>query len=95
MNPYFRPPINRAMRTLDRAFFDVTKPISAARVYQNQYISECRKELTNSSDILQLERCSSVAKDPEKPYLRCILLKPDVRHDGESSEILISLLTWR
>jgi tRNA (guanine37-N1)-methyltransferase len=73
------------MRTLDRAFFNVSKPISAARVYQNQQISQCRKELTDSHDILDLERLSSITRDPERLNMRCILLKPDVKHDDSST----------
>jgi tRNA (guanine37-N1)-methyltransferase len=83
MSSCLRPPINRAMRSIDRSFFKVTKNIAAARVYQNQLISQCRKELTASKDIIQLERLSSVVKDPEKPDSRCILLQPEIRHDGQ------------
>lgn len=82
----FRPPVNRAMRTLDRSFFQKTFPISAARVANNKDISLVRKALEKSKDVLSAPRLQSVQADP-LPELaskgrKCVLLRPDVRHDG-------------
>jgi tRNA (guanine37-N1)-methyltransferase len=89
MNPsddMFRPPLNRAMRTLDRLFFSKSIPVSAARVFTNQHISQCRKELEKSADLLQVARLSSIIQDPDVQLAnqgrRCLLLKPEIRHDG-------------
>lgn len=48
----FAPPVNRAMKVLDRSFFQKTVPISAARVFNPRDISRCRKELESSKDML-------------------------------------------
>ena len=81
----FRPPINRAMRSLDRAFFQKRIPICAARVLDNKTISKCRSELQNSQDILRLERIANVRPDPAEGTVgrKCLLLKPDVREQGK------------
>lgn len=82
----FRPPVNRAMRVLDRGFFQKTVPIAAARITSNKDISLVRKTLEKSKDVLTAPRLASVQPDP-LPELaslgrRCVLLRPDVKHDG-------------
>lgn len=83
----FRPPVNRAMRVLDRSFFQKTFPISAARV-ANKDISLVRKALEKSKDVLAARRLQSVQPDP-LPELaakgrKCVLLRPDIKPDGRS-----------
>lgn len=82
----FRPPVNRAMRVLDRSFFQKTFPISAARVANNKDISLVRKALEKSKDVLAAPRLQSVQLDP-LPELaakgrKCVLLRPDIKPDG-------------
>lgn len=82
-----RPPINRAMRTLDRSFFKSTVSISAARVFQNKYISQCRAELIKSKDITQLDRLDPIRQvdalsDFAKSGQKCLLLRSEIKHDG-------------
>ena len=82
-----RPPVNRAMRQLDRAFFNKTIPISAARIFSNQHISSCRKELEKSEDLLKHERISSVRNEPGSEDAgngarKCLLLRPEVKYNG-------------
>lgn len=52
----FRPPVNRAMRVLDRSFFKKSVPISAATVLENKNISLVRSKLTSNKDLLDLPR---------------------------------------
>ena len=81
----FRPPINRAMRSLDRAFFLKKIPTSAARVYNNQQISKCRSELMKTRDSLFLDRFDNIRLDPaaDAPKGRkCIVLRPEIKPDG-------------
>lgn len=52
----FRPPVNRAMRVLDRSFFKKTVPVSAATVLENKNILSVRKTLGSSKDALDLPR---------------------------------------
>lgn len=91
----FRPPINRAMRTLDRSFFQKKVPISAARIYNNQHISQCRKELEKSGDMLALERIATVRPDPVPDLAsggrRCLLLRPEIKHHGELPQAIMTL----
>lgn len=88
----FRPPINRAMRVLDKPFFRKTYPISAATVFDNRNIAKTRAALIKSKDTLQLERLSVIREDQDgfpanqeggSRDRKCLLLKPDVKHDGE------------
>ncbi|KAI9838647.1 MAG: hypothetical protein M1819_004961 [Sarea resinae] len=52
----FRPPVNRAMRVLDRSFFKKRVPLSAARIPDNKKISKIRTELDRSQDLLRQPR---------------------------------------
>jgi len=86
MYEQMRPPVNRAMRTLDRSFFHKTVHLSAARVFRNQDIASCRSALSRAGDILKEDRISPVFPDPD-PQLaqlgrRVILLQPDILHNG-------------
>ncbi|KAF2498177.1 guanine-N(1)--methyltransferas-like protein [Lophium mytilinum] len=85
----FRPPINRAMKTLDRAFFKKTVPTSAARIFKQKDISTCKKELESAKDALVLPRFLTIVNDPVEETARaggkCILLKPEVRHDDSQT----------
>ncbi|KAJ6028013.1 tRNA(m(1)G37)methyltransferase [Penicillium herquei] len=79
----FRPPVNRAMRTLDRAFFRTTMPISAAKIFNNSEISKVRQELTKSKDLLTVPRLSAVRNIEEEDGVRkALLLREDLKHDG-------------
>ncbi|KEQ80803.1 hypothetical protein M438DRAFT_280849 [Aureobasidium pullulans EXF-150] len=86
----FRPPVNRAMRVLDRSFFQKKIPVSAARVVDNKTISKCRSELFRSKDALLLERYQIVRPDPTetdaKAGKKCILLRPQVDDKGNCAD---------
>lgn len=87
MDDMFAPPVNRAMQTLDRAFFRRTVPTSAARIFNPKDISRCRKELSLAHDTLPTTRIDSVRTDPDPVYAqkgaKCVLLRPQVVHSGE------------
>jgi tRNA (guanine37-N1)-methyltransferase len=84
----FRPPVNRAMRTLDRSFFQKTIPLSAARVFKPSDISNVRKELLKN-DLLVLPRISSIrhVKEQDGSVLKALLLRESVKVDGRSSKL--------
>src|SRR2546423_8538148 len=91
----FRPPVNRAMRTLDASFFQKRIPLSAARVSNNRDIAPCRKALEKSKEALILERLQNVRPDPEAERAgergrKCILLRPEVKHDGMTRDSIWS-----
>lgn len=79
----FRPPVNRAMRILDRPLFNKTIQTSVARIIDRKQISKCRKELHH--DILKLDRMSAVraVQDPHGGEAKALLLKPEVKPDGK------------
>lgn len=81
----FRPPVNRAMRVLDRSFFKKHIPLSAARVYDPRTISKIRTQLEKSKDILDQRMILPIRLEPhpEVAGRKCILLRPEIRHDGE------------
>lgn len=80
----FRPPVNRAMRTLDRSFFRRSSPIAAARVFKNSEISKIRQSLASSSDLLVLPRLNIIrdVKDEEGVTRKALLLRETLKHDG-------------
>ncbi len=81
----FRPPVNRAMQVLDRAFFKRSIPTSAARVLDRKQITKCRNDL--HFDILKLDRMQAVVsvRDPQGADAKALLLKPEIRSDGKST----------
>lgn len=81
----FRPPVNRAMRTLDRSFFRKTVPVSAAKIFQNSEISRVRKALGANKDLLVLPRLNVVRELKEQDGVKkALLLREGVKHDGGS-----------
>ena len=76
----FRPPINRAMKVLDRSFFRKKVPLAAARIVEKRHIAKFRTEL--GSDLLCLERVSSVKDDPKSKGSKALLLKPEIKCDS-------------
>ncbi|KAL8951134.1 MAG: hypothetical protein Q9222_002878 [Ikaeria aurantiellina] len=83
----FRPPINRAMRTLDRSFFRKDINIAAACVLDTRKISVFQREL--SKDILKVERIPPIRPAPfpvvSDKGSKCLILRPDIRVDDEAS----------
>lgn len=83
----FAPPVNRAMKVLDRSFFQKTVPASAARIFKPQDIARCRKELQLSKDTLPNNRIQPVRIDPDAERAqkggKCLVLKPEVVHNGK------------
>ncbi|KAJ5153405.1 tRNA (guanine(37)-N1)-methyltransferase [Penicillium canariense] len=83
----FRPPVNRAMRTLDRSFFRKTVPIAAAKIFEISQVSKIRQELGKSRDLLALPRLNTVRdfKEQDGVTHKGLLLREDVKHDDKSS----------
>jgi len=82
----FRPPINRAMRVLDRSFFIRDVPIAAAGVADIKSLSRIRGDLVKSRDILALRQTFPIQPDPGAAgSRRCILLRSEIKHDGEKT----------
>ena len=89
----FRPPINRAMRALDRSFFQKSIPLSAARIYDNKQISKYRTELGH--DLLKLDRMPVVRSvtDFDGQEGKALLLKPEVKPGGKTAVLSHSFPT--
>ncbi|KAF2187808.1 hypothetical protein K469DRAFT_737928 [Zopfia rhizophila CBS 207.26] len=85
----FAPPVNRAMKVLDRSFFQKTIPTSAARVFNPKDISRCRAELEKGKDYLGMHRIMSIRPDPSEERARtggkCIILRPEVIHNDPTT----------
>ena len=79
-----RPPLNRAMRVLDRSLFTTRIPIVAARIYDLQKISRLRRDL--APETLEVRRLGSVQtiRDGSGTVQKILLLKPDIKKDGEN-----------
>lgn len=81
----FRPPVNRAMRALDRTFFNKHAVISAARVLDTKNTARLRSEIFKSKDMLQQRTIQAVQLvSGSDSNQKCILLRPDIKHDGKS-----------
>jgi len=84
----FSPPVNRAMKVLDRSFFQKTIPTSAARIFDSKTTSRCRAELIASRDILPSTRVYNIRPDPDSERAlnggKCMVLRPEVVHNGAS-----------
>ncbi|KAL9601380.1 MAG: hypothetical protein Q9219_002556 [cf. Caloplaca sp. 3 TL-2023] len=83
----FRPPINRAMRTLERSFFQKEFRLASACVLDKKQIASCQKIL--SSDILKLERLPPIRPVPSgiltDSSAKCLILRPEIQIDDEST----------
>jgi len=81
----FAPPVNRAMKVLDRAFFQKTISTAAARIFNPKDISRCRTELDRSHDTLK-NRLMPVRTDPDEVRAqkggKCLLLRPEIVPSG-------------
>ncbi|KAK7522748.1 guanine methyltransferase Trm5 [Phyllosticta citriasiana] len=82
---YFRPPVNRAMRSLDRAFFERIFPLSAAAVKEKKDIFPLKDVLNRSNDALNVPRMRPLQDVPGKLGSKCILLRPEIKHDCPST----------
>ena len=82
MSRLFLPPINRAMRELDRSFFQKTIPLTAAHVLDGRDIPKVMKEC--AKDLLRVPRVRSVIneRDDAGGWRKLLLMKPEVKHDG-------------
>lgn len=80
----FRPPVNRAMKTLDRSFFRKTVPIAAAKIFEKSQISSVRQALGKNRDLLVLPRLNVVRdfKEQDRAVRKGLLLREDVKPDG-------------
>lgn len=89
----FRPPVNRAMRVLDRSFFQKDIKLAAAHVKDSTNISSVRTQLVQSKDILvrraimpvQLVPNPMPKLKPNEKDPKCVLLRPDIKHDDSST----------
>jgi tRNA (guanine37-N1)-methyltransferase len=86
MHPDMRPPVNRAMRTLDRSFFRRVVPMSAARILNNKDIEACRGQLVQSKDALKLKTAATLRPVPGPSSLKCVLLRTNVNREGTVRE---------
>ncbi|KAF2705380.1 hypothetical protein K504DRAFT_448938 [Pleomassaria siparia CBS 279.74] len=79
------PPVNRAMRVLDRNFFTRIVATSAARIFNTKDISKCRGQLLKTHELLDMDRVIPIRVDPdqerEKAGGKCIVLRPEVVHN--------------
>ena len=72
----FLPPVNRAMRQLDKSFFSKTVNVSAATIFDPKDIFPVRKTLESTRENLSISPIKSIVPSPEFPGAKCILLKP-------------------
>jgi tRNA (guanine37-N1)-methyltransferase len=80
------PPINRAMRQLDRSFFNKTIPISAATIFDPKEISSVRSALAASGEVWSIfGPIKPVREDPEELGKKCILLNPPVKATDQAT----------
>jgi len=81
----FRPPVNRAMRALDRSYFYKKIPLAAATVLESRNIAKYRTELHD--EMLKLDRVPTVKQDPRQKGLKTLLLKPEIRPESMAAPV--------
>ncbi|TDZ74450.1 tRNA (guanine(37)-N1)-methyltransferase [Colletotrichum trifolii] len=81
----FRAPLARAATTLDRSLFSKKVQLAAATVKDNRNISKYRKQLEKAKELLSLERQDPCQPDPAQRGLKCLLLRPGVKHDAPAT----------
>ncbi|KAI8308768.1 tRNA (guanine(37)-N1)-methyltransferase [Colletotrichum sp. SAR11_59] len=81
----FRVPLANAATSLDRSLFSKTVKLAAATVKDNRNISKYRKQLEKSKELLDLDRLDSCRSDPVNTGLKCLLLRPGVKHDAPTT----------
>ncbi|KAL2037309.1 hypothetical protein N7G274_009998 [Stereocaulon virgatum] len=80
-----RPPVNRAMRVLDRSFFRKNVILSAAKINDRKQISKIRVDLDH--DVLRVGRMQSVQsiRGPQGEESKAVLLHPRIKTDDSST----------
>lgn len=73
------------MRTLDRSFFRKVVPLAAATISDLKQVTNVRKELEKSGDLLRLNPIKPLRDDETTPGAKCILLKPGIDANGISN----------
>ncbi|EXJ74032.1 uncharacterized protein A1O5_02326 [Cladophialophora psammophila CBS 110553] len=74
----FLPPVNRSMQTLDKSFFHKVVPLAAATISDVKQITNIRKELDNSRDLLRVSPIKPLREDGSAPGAKCLLLRPEI-----------------
>jgi hypothetical protein len=87
----YRPPINRAMRVLDRSFFQKTIPIAAATVFEDRNISLVRGKVQSAGHLFGVFSIKSIVPDETVPGRKCVLLQPGIRATGLFDRLIASL----
>ncbi|EXJ56748.1 tRNA wybutosine-synthesizing protein 2 [Cladophialophora yegresii CBS 114405] len=71
----FLPPVNRSMQVLDKSFFQKVVPLAAASISDVKQITNVRKDLDRSGDILKISPIRHLREDDSAPGAKCILLR--------------------
>jgi len=74
----FQPPVNRSMQNLDKSFFRKVVPLAAASVSDLKQITNVRKELEKSGDMLKIHPIKPLRDDETKLGAKCFLLAPQI-----------------
>lgn len=83
---FFLPPVNRAMRTLDRNFFRKTIQLAAAHIFDPKNIGRFQKEC--AKDILRLPRTRTIVeRNLAGGAIKLLLLRPGINIDGKGTGV--------
>lgn len=83
----FRPPINRAMRALDKSFFRKDVVTSALKVQDKRRMADVLRSLRKSNDLLTHRDFPNVRDEADSAGrgAKCVLLNPTVNAGGRLS----------
>ncbi len=82
----FHPPIVRTgTAALNRALFSQTIGLAAAALKDIKLIPHYRKALQSGREILHADRISPIRPHPDQKEVKCLLLNPSVKPEGEFS----------
>jgi hypothetical protein len=70
------------MHVLDKSFFRKVVPLAAASISDVKQITNVRKDLDRSGDILKISPIKHLREDDSAPGAKCILLRHGIEADG-------------
>ena len=88
MSLFRAPAAARAAKTLDRSLFSQTWATAVAAVRDNRLLSQYRKSLEKTRELLYIDKLNPIITDPDPIRAaegkKCLILRPEVNPTSET-----------